>query len=194
MKAKSRADVLQLAACLHAAELLASPAPTVRVAPPAAELRAVVRDEPPAQTEARLHWFREARFGMFVHWGVYAIPAGFWKVKLVSVEWFMNRGKMSVADCKALGENFITAKYDPEAWAQFAADGGAKYVVIRTKHHDGFALGGGWRRGHAVRRRASSRRVGRGTRFDRSIEMAQAAAQPADAGASGTLADPSKST
>jgi len=118
-------------------------APAIRLAPPAAglpALPAVVRNEAPEQQEARLQWFREARFGLFIHWGVYAVPAGFWQGKPVAAEWIMNRGKIPVADYKALAKNFTAAKYDPEAWAQLAKDTGVKYVVITAKHHDGFTL------------------------------------------------------
>ena len=121
----------------------AASAPKIQMAPAAAglpALPAVVRDEPPAQQEARLQWFREARFGLFIHWGVYAVPAGFWQGKPVSAEWIMNRGKIPVADYRAFAKDFTAAKYDPVAWAQLAADAGIKYVVITAKHHDGFTL------------------------------------------------------
>ena len=95
-------------------------------------LPAVVRDEPAAVTEARLKWFREARFGIFIHWGVYAGPA--------RGEWYMNQGKVPVATYKAYAKDFTAAKYDPQAWAQLFADAGAKYMVITCKHHDGFVL------------------------------------------------------
>jgi alpha-L-fucosidase len=116
---------------------------TVPMAPPAAglpALPAVVRNETPEQQEARLQWFREARFGLFIHWGVYAVPAGFWQGKPVGAEWIMFQGKIPVADYKAFARDFTAAKYDPAAWAQLAADAGVKYVVITAKHHDGFAL------------------------------------------------------
>lgn len=117
--------------------------PAVRMAPASAglpPLPAVVRDEPQEQQEARLKWFREARFGLFIHWGVYAVPAGFWQGKPVSAEWIMNRGKIPVAAYKDFAKDFTAAKYDPQAWAQLAADAGIRYVVITAKHHDGFAL------------------------------------------------------
>jgi alpha-L-fucosidase len=122
---------------------LPAPPPAIPLAPPAAglpALPAVVRDEPPEPTEARLRWFREARFGLFIHWGVYAVPAGFWQGKPTGAEWIMFQGKIPVADYRACAQNFIAAKYDPQAWAQLAADAGIKYVVITAKHHDGFAL------------------------------------------------------
>jgi alpha-L-fucosidase len=122
-----------------------SPAQTsaIPMAPPAAglpALPAVVRDEPAEQTEARLRWFREARFGLFIHWGVYAVPAGFWQGQPTGAEWIMFQGKIPVAAYRAFARNFTAAKYDPEAWAQLAAEAGVKYVVITAKHHDGFAL------------------------------------------------------
>jgi alpha-L-fucosidase len=127
---------------LAAAPALAQTRP-VQMAPAAAglpALPAVVRDEPPAVTEARLKWFREARFGMFIHWGVYAVPAGFYQGRPVTAEWIMNRAKIPVAEYKAMAKQFTAAKYDPKAWAALAKDAGMKYVVITTKHHDGFAL------------------------------------------------------
>ena len=117
--------------------------PPIRMAPPAAglpALPAVVRNETPEQQEARLKWFREARFGMFIHWGVYAVPAGFWQGRQVGAEWIMHQGKIPVADYKAFAKDFTAAKYDPRAWAQLAADAGMKYVVITAKHHEGFTL------------------------------------------------------
>ncbi|HEX8464532.1 MAG TPA: alpha-L-fucosidase [Abditibacterium sp.] len=118
------------------------PAP-IRMAPAAAGLPAmpaVVRDETPAQTEARLKWFRDARFGLFIHWGIYAVPAGFWKGRPVGAEWIMHQGRIPVADYRAFARDFTAAKYDPNAWAQLAFDAGIKYVVITAKHHEGFAL------------------------------------------------------
>ena len=130
---------------LTVAATAASPAqtPAILMAPPAAglpALPAVVRDESPERTEARLRWFREARFGLFIHWGVYAVPAGFWQGKPTGAEWIMFQGKIPAAAYRAFARDFTAAKYDPEAWAQLAVDAGVKYVVITAKHHDGFAL------------------------------------------------------
>ena len=83
-----------LSTCLaHATENSAIAPPTIHMAPPSAglpALPAVVRNESTEQSEARLKWFREARFGIFIHWGVYAVPAGFWQGKPVGAEWIMN--------------------------------------------------------------------------------------------------------
>jgi len=90
----------------------------------------------------RMRWFDEGRFGMFIHWGVYAVPAGEWQGKPVvgTGEWIMKKGKIPVADYKGFAKDFTAAKYDPSAWAKLAKEAGMKYVVITAKHHDGFAL------------------------------------------------------
>jgi alpha-L-fucosidase len=92
----------------------------------------VVRDETPGEHAARMKWFRDARFGIFIHWGVYSVPA--------HGEWYMNNAKVPVATYKAFAKDFTADKYDPQAWAQLFADAGAKYMVITAKHHDGFTM------------------------------------------------------
>jgi alpha-L-fucosidase len=97
---------------------------------------------PDPAREARLRWFREAKFGLFIHWGLYAIPAGEWKGKTVPGigEWIMNRARIPVREYEALAAQFNPVKFDADAWARLAEDAGMKYVVITSKHHDGFAL------------------------------------------------------
>jgi alpha-L-fucosidase len=92
--------------------------------------------------EKRLEWFRDAKYGMFIHWGLYAIPAGEWKGQrcLGLGEWLMNRCKVPVRDYEQLAKQFNPTKYDADAWVQLAQDAGMKYIVITSKHHDGFAL------------------------------------------------------
>jgi alpha-L-fucosidase len=92
--------------------------------------------------DERMKWWREARFGMFIHWGVYAVPAGTHNGQRINRigEWIMNRGKIPVADYKAYAKQFNPVKYDPDAWVKMAKDAGMKYIVITAKHHDGFAL------------------------------------------------------
>ena len=92
----------------------------------------MVRDETPSGRDARMKWFHDAHFGIFIHWGVYSVPA--------RGEWYMNQGKVPVAAYKAFAKDFTAAKYDPQAWAQLFEDAGAKYVVITAKHHDGFTM------------------------------------------------------
>lgn len=92
--------------------------------------------------DERMEWWREARFGMFIHWGVYAVPAGTHNGQRINRigEWIMNRGKIPVADYKAYAKQFNPVKYDADAWVRMAKDAGMKYIVITSKHHDGFAL------------------------------------------------------
>lgn len=92
--------------------------------------------------DTRMAWWREARFGMFIHWGLYAIPAGEWNGKPVAGigEWIMNKGRIPLEDYRPLAKEFDPVDYDPQRWAQIAADAGMKYLVITSKHHDGFCL------------------------------------------------------
>ena len=92
--------------------------------------------------DQRMAWWREARFGMFIHWGVYSIPAGTWDGRQIGNigEWIMNRGKIPVMDYRNMAKEFNPVKYDPEAWVIMAKNAGMKYIVITSKHHDGFAL------------------------------------------------------
>jgi len=108
----------------------------------AQQLSAQANPETKAQRDARMRWWREARFGMFIHWGVYAVPAGIYKGQKIDRigEWIMNRGKIPVAEYQEFAKEFNPVKYDPEAWVKMAKDAGMKYIVITSKHHDGFAL------------------------------------------------------
>ena len=98
--------------------------------------------ETPEQRDARMKWWREARFGMFIHWGVYSVPAGMYKGKQIPGigEWIMNSGKIPVAEYKQFAQQFNPVRYDPEAWVRLAKEAGMKYIVITSKHHDGFGL------------------------------------------------------
>ena len=98
--------------------------------------------ETKSQKEMRLRWFREARFGMFIHWGLYSIPAGRWDGKEVPGigEWIMNRASIPVADYEALAPKFNPTKFDAAEIVGLAKSAGMKYIVITSKHHDGFAM------------------------------------------------------
>ena len=89
-----------------------------------------------------MEWWREARFGMFVHWGLYAVPAGEWNGKEIPgiSEWIMLRAKIPVAEYEKLAEQFNPKKFDAEEWVRLAKLAGMKYIVITSKHHDGFAM------------------------------------------------------
>lgn len=93
--------------------------------------------------DQRMQWWRDARFGMFIHWGVYAQWAGVYhghEQEHGGAEWIMNRSKIPVAEYQAKAREFNPVKYDPDAWVRMAKDAGMKYIVITAKHHDGFAL------------------------------------------------------
>ncbi|HWR37451.1 MAG TPA: alpha-L-fucosidase [Clostridia bacterium] len=93
-------------------------------------------------TEKALQSWREARFGMFIHWGLYAVPAGEWKGREVPGigEWIMNRAKIPVSEYEALAPQFNPTKFNAEEWVRIAKQAGVKYIVITSKHHDGFAI------------------------------------------------------
>ena len=99
-------------------------------------------NETPAQRDARMGWWREAKFGMFIHWGVYAVPAGNVDGKPVGGigEWIMLKGKIPVQRYRNYATEFNPVKYDPKAWAALAKEAGMRYMVVTSKHHDGFAL------------------------------------------------------
>src|SRR5215213_4378217 len=92
--------------------------------------------------ERRLKWFREARFGMMIHWGLYSVPAGEWKGKPIAGlgEWIMNRAKIPVAEYEQLANQFNPVKFNAEEIVRRAKNAGMKYIVITSKHHDGFAM------------------------------------------------------
>lgn len=92
--------------------------------------------------DQRMAWWREGRFGLFIHWGLYAIPAGEWKGKEVPGigEWIMKRAQIPAVEYRALASQFNPVKFDAKAFVQVAKDAGMKYIAITSKHHDGFAL------------------------------------------------------
>ncbi|MBS1856721.1 MAG: alpha-L-fucosidase [Acidobacteria bacterium] len=103
-----------------------------------------IRKDPPPSQDAKMKWFREAKFGLFIHWGLYAIPAGEWKGQAIPGigEWIMNRARIPVKEYEQLATQFNPTQFNAEAWVQMAQDAGMKYIVITSKHHDGFAMFG----------------------------------------------------
>lgn len=93
--------------------------------------------------EDRLEWWHEAKFGMFIHWGVYSMYGGVYKgyeQAYGDAAWIENRCKIPVSEYREHAKDFNPGNYDPKAWVKMAKDAGMKYLIITAKHHDGFAL------------------------------------------------------
>lgn len=92
--------------------------------------------------DQRIQWWREAKFGMFIHWGVYSTAGGEWKGKKVNgyAEHLMRKEKISRAEYLELAHQFNPVKFNPEEWVTNAKKAGMRYMIITSKHHDGFAM------------------------------------------------------
>lgn len=98
--------------------------------------------ETKAERDRRMKWWREARFGMFIHWGLYAVPAGEYKGQRSTRigEWIMEWANIPRADYEKFAQQFNPAKFDAAKWVGLAKAAGMKYIVITSKHHDGFSM------------------------------------------------------
>ncbi|MBL7077690.1 MAG: alpha-L-fucosidase, partial [Kiritimatiellae bacterium] len=118
-------------------------------------------------------WWRNARFGMFIHWGLYSIPGGQWKndpLNTGSAEWIMRHMRIPVREYEKLAAEFNPVEFDADGIAGLARDAGMKYLVITAKHHEGFAM---------FKSNASAYNVVDGSPFGRDIigELAEACAK-----------------
>src|SRR5262249_11054400 len=128
---------IRILACLIlalAAVAAAAPTPGLQVNPSTGETK--------EQFAERTQWWRDAKFGMFIHWGVYAVPAdatdrqGNKRI----AEWFFSNKQMQVKDYEKFAGQFNPVKFDARRWVKTAKDAGMKYIVITSKHHDGFCV------------------------------------------------------
>ncbi len=99
-------------------------------------------EEPRNQYDERMEWWRDARFGMFIHWGPYAVLAGTYEGKQIGGigEWIMKKAEIPIEKYEEISKQFNPVQYNASDWAHIMKEAGVKYVVITSKHHDGFGL------------------------------------------------------
>lgn len=92
--------------------------------------------------DKKIEWFKKAKFGLFIHWGLYAVTEGYWNGEKDSgiVEWIAAHKRIPNSDYERLAEKMTCEKFNPDYIAALAADAGMKYCVFTAKHHDGFAM------------------------------------------------------
>lgn len=100
------------------------------------------RKESPEEFAKRTKWWKEAKFGMFIHWGIYAVPADSTDLegRKVAGEWFMHNKKMQVSEYEKFASQFNPVNFNAHEWVRMAKEAGMKYIVITSKHHDGFCM------------------------------------------------------
>ncbi len=95
---------------------------------------------PLTSPDDRMDWWRQARFGLFIHWGLYAIPAGEWNGTAHYGEWIRHSAQIPLEVYDEFADQFNPADFDAREWVRTAREAGVNYIVITSKHHDGFCL------------------------------------------------------
>jgi alpha-L-fucosidase len=96
--------------------------------------------ESPAAKEARMAWWKDAKFGLFIHWGIYSVAAGEYNGQKDYGEWLMYEAKVPIPEYEKLAPQFNPTQFNAEEWVTMAKNAGMKYIVITSKHHDGFGI------------------------------------------------------
>ena len=146
-----RLFIIFLNSCAIGALLLSPVARTCERLPfgangPAPQVDDKLKFAGPAETkterDARMKWWRDVRFGMFIHWGLYAVPAGEYKGQRSTRigEWIMEWANIPRAEYEKFAPQFNPVKFNAAEFVRIAKDAGMKYIVITSKHHDGFAM------------------------------------------------------
>lgn len=147
MKTKMNQSLTRLLSLAFASVLIHGCCANHRLSQPASPPPATMTQLPPplsapASQDAKMAWFRDAKYGLFIHWGLYCQPAGVWRGQPVAGigEWIMNRAQIPVSEYEPLAKLFNPLQFNAEQWVQMAEAAGMKYLVITAKHHDGFAM------------------------------------------------------
>ena len=94
----------------------------------------------PTKEHGRLEWFIKARFGMFIHWGLYSVSAGVWKGNTSEGEWMHMNSNIPGKTYERFAGRFNPVQFDANEWVSVAREAGMKYLVFTTKHHEGFCM------------------------------------------------------
>jgi len=137
MKAVLLLPLLMVA--LHAATMTDKDNPA-DLAADAASWAAAKDGQTTAPLPERMIWWKNAKFGMFMHWGVYSKCGGEWKGAANHAEWLQFTAKIPLAEYTDYARTFNPDKFNADAWVKIAKDAGMKYLVITSKHHDGVAM------------------------------------------------------
>ena len=96
--------------------------------------------ESASESADRLAWFHEAKFGLFIHWGLYAVPAGEWAGETGHGEWIQYSANIPGTEYEKLTARFNPVKFNAKEWVSMAKKAGMPYIVTTTKHHEGFCM------------------------------------------------------